>query len=166
MASLHAHCRRELFHACWDILLDEDFIEAYRHGIVLRCADGIVRRVFPRIFTYSADYPEKCLLLTLFKTLFHSLLYRALISTIKDMGLCPCPRCVTLKSMFNFLGLPRDMRRRMTNLRTYAKENVVKARDFIYRWGNTVDGTKVENTLGKGSWVPTLVSATASFPFY
>jgi hypothetical protein len=59
MASLHTHCRRELFHACWDILLDEDFLYAYRHGIVLKCADGIMQRVFPRIFTYSADYPEK-----------------------------------------------------------------------------------------------------------
>ncbi|KAG2745346.1 hypothetical protein P692DRAFT_201841314 [Suillus brevipes Sb2] len=139
MVSLHAHCRRELFHACWDILLDEDFIEAYRHGIILRCADGVIRRVFPRIFIYSTDYPEK-----------------ALISTIKDMGLCPCPRCVMPKSLFGFLGLARDMSSRVTNLRTYAKEKVVKARDFIYRWGNTVAGTKVDNTLGEGSWVPTL----------
>jgi hypothetical protein len=59
MASLYTHCRRELFHACWDILLDEEFIHAYRHGIVLKCPDGVLRRVFPRIFTYSADYPEK-----------------------------------------------------------------------------------------------------------
>ncbi|KAG2737048.1 hypothetical protein P692DRAFT_20884062 [Suillus brevipes Sb2] len=59
MTSLHTHCRRELFQACWDILLDEDFIRAYRHGFVLKCADGVLRRVFPRIFTYSADYPEK-----------------------------------------------------------------------------------------------------------
>lgn len=62
MAALHTHCRRELFHACWDILLDEDFLHAYRHGIVLRCADGVLRRIFPRIFTYSADYPEKYVL--------------------------------------------------------------------------------------------------------
>jgi hypothetical protein len=59
MASLHTHCRRELFQACWEILLDEEFLHAYRHGIVLRCPDGVLRRVFPRIFTYSADYPEK-----------------------------------------------------------------------------------------------------------
>jgi hypothetical protein len=26
---------------------------------VLLCADGILRHVFPCIFTYSADYPEK-----------------------------------------------------------------------------------------------------------
>jgi hypothetical protein len=47
-------------------MLDEDFISAYRHGIVLKCADGIARRIFPRIFTYSADYPEKCVLLRIF----------------------------------------------------------------------------------------------------
>jgi hypothetical protein len=59
MAALHTHCRRELFHGCWDALLDKDFLLAYRHGIVLKCADGVFRRVFPRLFTYSADYPEK-----------------------------------------------------------------------------------------------------------
>lgn len=62
MAALHTHCRRELFHACWDTLLSEDFLLAYRHGIVLKCADGVFRRIFPRVFTYSADYPEKCVL--------------------------------------------------------------------------------------------------------
>ncbi len=46
-------------HAVWRVLLDDDFIEAYRHGIIIKCPDGVVRRVFPRIFTYSADYPEK-----------------------------------------------------------------------------------------------------------
>ncbi len=55
-----AHCRRELFHGVWKKLLDDDFIHAMEHGIVMKCADGITRRVFPRIFTYSADYPEKC----------------------------------------------------------------------------------------------------------
>lgn len=53
------HCRRELFQAVWDMLLDPEFIHAYRHGIVIKCADGITRRIYPRIFTYSADYPEK-----------------------------------------------------------------------------------------------------------
>jgi hypothetical protein len=53
------HCRRELFQAVWAILLDPDFVEAYRHGIIVECSDGITRRIFPRIFTYSADYPEK-----------------------------------------------------------------------------------------------------------
>jgi hypothetical protein len=54
-----AHCRREMFHAQWVILLDDDFVNVYKHGIVIECLDGVMRRFYPRIFTYSADYPEK-----------------------------------------------------------------------------------------------------------
>ena len=53
------HCRRELMHSIWKVLLDDDFIRAYEFGLVARCQDGIERRIYPRIFTYSADYPEK-----------------------------------------------------------------------------------------------------------
>jgi hypothetical protein len=42
--------------------LDPEFMYAYIHGIVIECFDGILRRFFPRIFTYSADYPEKYVL--------------------------------------------------------------------------------------------------------
>jgi hypothetical protein len=41
---------------------------------------------------------------------------------------------------------------------------VTKAREFIAS-GHTVDGAKVENTLGEGSWVPILVSAIFSGAF-
>ncbi|KAJ7455182.1 hypothetical protein FB451DRAFT_1049027 [Mycena latifolia] len=53
------HCRRELMHAVWKHLLDDEFLHAYKYGIVIQCADGVKRRVYPRLFTYSADYPEK-----------------------------------------------------------------------------------------------------------
>ncbi len=53
------HLRRELFHASWHTLLDSEFIQAYEHGMVVKCKDGVIRRLYPRIFTYSADYPEK-----------------------------------------------------------------------------------------------------------
>lgn len=56
---LLTHCRRELMHAVWKALLGDDFLHAYRYGIVIKCHDGIERRFYPRIFTYSADYPEK-----------------------------------------------------------------------------------------------------------
>lgn len=46
-------------HQVWCLMLDDEFLKAYQHGIILECADGIVRRIYPRIFTYSADYPEK-----------------------------------------------------------------------------------------------------------
>lgn len=43
----------------WQILLDDKFTDAYDIGIVIAFPDGIQRRLFPRFFTYSADYPEK-----------------------------------------------------------------------------------------------------------
>lgn len=58
-ADFMAHCHRELFHEQWKVLLDDEFVEACKHGIVIRCCDGIERRFYPRVFTYSADYPEK-----------------------------------------------------------------------------------------------------------
>jgi hypothetical protein len=54
-----SHCRHELMHAIWLLLLDHDFMHAYEFGIVIECVHGVLRRVFPRLFTYSADYPEK-----------------------------------------------------------------------------------------------------------
>jgi len=53
------HCRRELYHAVIKLILEGRFAEAYRHGVVIEFPDGISRRVFPRFYCYSADYPEK-----------------------------------------------------------------------------------------------------------
>ena len=63
--------------------------------------------------------------------------------------------------MFSFLGLLKDMKNRITNLRVYTAAKIIRAREYIYKWGNTVDGLKVEETLGEGSWVPVLVSANS-----
>ena len=56
---IFTHCKRELFQGAWNILLNDEFVDAYKNGIVIKCFDGILRRVYLRIFTYSADYPEK-----------------------------------------------------------------------------------------------------------
>jgi hypothetical protein len=52
-------------HAVWSKILDDDFIHAYTYGIVIKGVDGIERRVYPRLFTYSADYPEKYVIVLL-----------------------------------------------------------------------------------------------------
>lgn len=54
-----AHVRREILHAQWAIMLDADFLKIYAHGLVIEGSDGVKRRFYPRIFTYTADYPEK-----------------------------------------------------------------------------------------------------------
>ncbi len=51
--------KHDLMQKIWLLLLDDEFMDAYTHGIKLICSDGVIRRIFPRIFTYSADYPEK-----------------------------------------------------------------------------------------------------------
>ena len=160
-AAIMAHCRRELFHEAWRILLeDEEFLKAYINGIVITCSDGITRRIFPRIFTYSADYPEKLVLL--YYLHYYTLLTdtRVLIATIRDMGNLPCPRCLIPKGDISRLGLPTDIKIRERKRRTDSlqyRNKVEGARDIIYKQGFTVNSEAVERILKPESLVPTRV---------
>ena len=58
-AAMLTYLRRELVQAVWMLLLDDEFMHAYIHGFLFQLADGILRVLFPRFMTYSADYPEK-----------------------------------------------------------------------------------------------------------
>ncbi|KAF9501552.1 hypothetical protein BDN71DRAFT_1479609 [Pleurotus eryngii] len=69
--SKYVHCRPwtgacqhlayipKLMHAIWWHLLDDNFQHAYEHGMVVKCPNGIEQTFYPRIFTYSTDYPKK-----------------------------------------------------------------------------------------------------------
>ena len=46
--------------AIWMLLLGPEFTMAYTHGITILCADGVQCLVFPWFFSYTADYPERC----------------------------------------------------------------------------------------------------------
>ncbi|KAG8729146.1 hypothetical protein FRC10_004213 [Ceratobasidium sp. 414] len=138
--ALLTHLRRELMHAVWSALLDDDFVHAWKHGVVIQCADGVVRRVFPRILTYSADYPEKVLL-----------------ATIRNLGDFLCPRCLAHKASASQMGTPTDMRilkkRRIDNEKRRGK--VERARQFIYKQGRAIQSKPVEDLLKSESYVPT-----------
>lgn len=58
-ADVITHCHRELIHAVFKLILAGEFQKAYTEGIIIEFPDGVRRRVFPRFFSYSADYPEK-----------------------------------------------------------------------------------------------------------
>ncbi|KAF9044054.1 hypothetical protein BJ165DRAFT_1348064 [Panaeolus papilionaceus] len=133
------HCKRELLQEVWRVLLDDDFVHAYKYGIVVMCVDGIERRIFPRIFTYSTDYPEKVLL-----------------ATIRDKGLCPCPRCLVPMQNLDQLGTTVDQKARSESPRVYQISKVQKARAFIYKGAKPINGANVEALLKDFSGVPTI----------
>ncbi|KAF7422998.1 hypothetical protein PC9H_011162 [Pleurotus ostreatus] len=137
------HLKRELMHAVWSLLLSAEFIHAYIHGLAVKCFDGILRLLFPRFFTYGADYPEKVLL-----------------ATIKYLGGCPCPRCLIAKANIRNLGMKRDLlaRTRLNQLRIDSariRAQIETARKHLFAAGALVNGTKVDGLLKKDSLVPT-----------
>jgi hypothetical protein len=142
----------------WDLILDKEFISAYEHGFVATCLDGIARRFYPRILTYSADYPEKYNLSPYTWSAFFKYLYsRMLIASIREKGLCPCPRCMVLKSNIDKIGFVQDAKDRLATARSYCQRLISRAREFIYEMGYGVTSAAVERLLKPQSLVPTLV---------
>ncbi|KAJ3557352.1 hypothetical protein NP233_g11763 [Leucocoprinus birnbaumii] len=140
------HLRRELMHAIWELILKDEFVHDYQHGIVVRCADGVTRRLYPRIFTYSADYPEKVLL-----------------TTIRFLGGCPCPRCFIKKDQIGAIGTTVDEQRRSHKRQdTYERQfDIQTARRMIFREGRGVNSKAVERLLKPLSQTPTMNAFSA-----
>ncbi|KAJ7067227.1 hypothetical protein C8F01DRAFT_1365364 [Mycena amicta] len=145
------HCRRELLHTIWCLLLDGKFMEACKHGIVIVCPDGMSRRFFFHLFTYSADYPEKVLL-----------------ATTRSLGKCPCLKCTIPSEQFHELGTVNDDNRRAKKARVVTKKHqsmVDRARYLIYRAKKAIKGPVVKHLLQPESWVPTKSAFFIMNPF-
>ncbi|KAF7307323.1 hypothetical protein MIND_00526300 [Mycena indigotica] len=136
---VYRHLKRELMHRIWELLLSEEFMDAYDNGIKIKCWDGIVRLIFPRFFIYGADYPEKVLL-----------------ATIRSLGGHPCPRCFIAKSQISETGTVNDMKRRQVLWVDdhHRREIIEDARKAIFDNGFAVAGSSIDNMLKPNSWVP------------
>ena len=161
------HCQCEFLHAQWKILLDDEFMDAYQNGIVIMCCDGIARCFYLRIFSYAADYPEKCVHSCCCSFVERLMPYRVLLTTIRNMGGCPCPRCLVPKGHIHQVGTECDKVQRKisacTNDNVY-QEKICEARALIYEKNWAVESTPVQRILKPQSLVPTLVSLQRGEP--
>lgn len=79
-------------------------------------------------------------------------MYRVLIANIKNLGKCPCPRCLVELAEVRDLGKDVDRDRRANIRKPTPKlfRIVRKARKAIFR-GSAVSGSHVEKVLEGGS---------------
>lgn len=147
------------------LLLNAAFTTAYQFGILIEFADQITRRVFPRLFAYMADYPEKYVPYPILMFLPYLPLNRILMAGVRNMGLCPCPRCLIKKTELSALGTLRDNSRR-AKIRInshHFRTKVSLAREIIYEHGLRVNADAVNNLLKNESLVPTTVCPQTHF---
>ena len=85
------------------------------------------------------------------------IIFRVLLATIRDKGLCPCPRCLVPKSQLDLMGQRRDITSRQKKIREYLSFFVLVARENIYKKGSAIGGAAVNRLLKDTSAVPTIV---------
>ena len=152
-------CKMELMQAFWLLLLNDEFMEAFKNGILIHCGDNVIRRLFIRILLYSADYPEKYAISCLFFTKALNIIYRILIACLRTMGYCPCPRCYITKAQLQDMGTKLNLRR-SANLREDEgplRFDIASARSKVFEGGARVRGSHVDAILKSRSLVPTQV---------
>ncbi|KAH9835781.1 uncharacterized protein C8Q71DRAFT_709596 [Rhodofomes roseus] len=136
----HRFCRREIMNIIWTLLLDPEFRKAYEEGLLWECGDKILRRLFPRFFLYSADYPEKILL-----------------ACIRYLAECPCPRCYVRKENIHLMGTARDMQQRAKHMRFDTEPiqfDIELTRRWIFQDGVPPNSKRITKVLGARSLLP------------
>ncbi|KAJ3496344.1 hypothetical protein NMY22_g19825 [Coprinellus aureogranulatus] len=104
------------------------------NGLVANCPDGKKRRFYPRLFTYSADYPE-----------------RIIISGILSNGARPCYRCLIKSSDLGALGSPNDTDRHQNTRSEVEQAKLVKGAQSKIKKGRAVGGKVVNAGLKDAS---------------
>lgn len=88
---------------------------------------------------------------------------RVLIANIRNLGSCPCPRCLIPKNHLHNLATKKDIVQRRILTRRDTKERRLKvttSRQLIYDKGYVVGTPQVEALLKEESLVPTMVRSS------
>ena len=87
---------------------------------------------------------------------------RILMACVRNLGNCPCPRCLIEKEYIPGLGTKVDGQRR-AKLRSCGQSyqaNIEDARRSIYKLGYVVNSQAVDHVIGSESLTPAHVSKT------
>jgi hypothetical protein len=85
---------------------------------------------------------------------------RVLLASIRNLGACPCPRCLIPISRAHKFGMACDITQRVTMARVDDKSRqnkVYAARRLIYEKQYRINGTAIEKLLKDESLVPNTV---------
>lgn len=148
-SDIYTHCKHELTHTIWKLLLNACFIDAYKHGIVIKFYNDIGCCIFPKFFTYAADYPEKWVLCSKFLT---NLMQksRILLACIKFLETCPCPCCLITKKDITNMESHADMNTWQNKIQINNQElrtKITNAYKAISKYGASINGICVQNLL-------------------
>lgn len=86
-----------------------------------------------------------------------------LIANVRNLGGCPCPRCLIPKERLQKVGTANDMVQRDVLSRhdtADRRAKIISARQLIYEGQYNVDTPQVEVLLKSESLVPTIVSVS------
>lgn len=86
-----------------------------------------------------------------------------LMSCLRYLALCPCPRCLLLKSKISSIGSKTDTKMRLILVRKDSedrREKVEQARMLMFEKGIAITSVKIERILQPQSLTPTRVSTT------
>ena len=87
------------------------------------------------------------------------------MACIRNLGICPCPRCLIKREHIHGLGTAVDERRRakLRKCDKMYKSSIEGARRIIYDLGYVVNSKAVDKILGSESFTPTRVSEADYF---
>lgn len=101
----------------------------------------------------------ECLILSFH---FLTISLRTLLASIRNMGGCPCPRCLIPLHRVHNLGMPKDKKDRKIHARVdnvFRKVLIDSSRRSIYVNNRPVNSKLVESDLKEHSYVPIRVSS-------
>lgn len=149
--AVNAFLKREILQKGWHKqLLEPSFKAACGERVILKCGDGITRRVFPKMLLYSADLQEKWVSM-------HSRLRRWCWSLVDPTWVDTPPAVLDAPAAWwkkkSSQTLARPMTRQNANVssesthRRCRRQLIIKARKRIFEQGRPIQSSKFIRSL-------------------